>query len=344
MTLTLGRAEIGLELIALMAMVGWPMAASENSSADNSAQESAALLPRLALKPRDEHFAVVVSGRPSRAGHTPFQIAIPKELYRRLRYESLGSTNQVMLALVRQALKWLDADALTLHAEAHPGPQPQSLEAARTAPDTSQGAARREFERGLDALWPNARLSVHAREDHRVVVQVERQPRADAQLTQIALPPEVHQRLLRDGIGATSQLVISLARYAMRRLDEESLTLEVAPADANAARSVAATSVHHEESEPAEPAIAGPSLTVAQLMHALSTQPPEAFVVFEEQADCWWDLQDIALVHLDTGNPYDDFARPGEKLESKTPIVVLSGQSSVIYDRAEDEWELGDPR
>jgi hypothetical protein len=296
----------------------------------------------LALKPRDEHFAVVVSGRPSRAGHTPFQIAIPQELYRRLRYESLGSTNQVMLALVRQALKWLDDDDLTLHAEAHPGPEPKSLEAARTILDTLQGAARREFERSLDALWPNARLSTHAREDHRVVVQVERQPRADAQLTQIALPPEVHQRLLRDGIGAASQLVISLARYALRRLDEENLTLDVTPADDRAAKSLAATAVDHGDSEPAKATLAGPSLTVAQLMHALSTQPPEAFVVFEERNRCWWDLQDIALVHLDTGNPYDDFAHPGEQPESKTLIVVLGGQTSVMYDPDEGDEEFAD--
>jgi len=313
------------------------MAASENSSADSSAQGSAALLPRLALKPRDEHFAVVVSGRPSRAGHTPFQIAIPQELYRRLRYESLGSTNQVMLALVRQALRWLDADALTLQAEAHPGPPSQSLEAARTIPDTLQGAERREFERGLDALWPNARLSTRAREDHRVVVQVERQPRADAQLTQIALPPEVHQRLLRDGIGAASQLVISLARYALRRLDQENLTLDVTPADARAAKSLAATSVDHEDSEPAEPALAGPSLTVAQLIRELSKYPSEAQVVFEESMDCWWDLRQVALVHVEEDNPYSAPLKPGERAGAETPIVLLRGEAS------EGSEDLDDP-
>ena len=313
------------------------MAASENSSADSYAQGSVALLPRLALKPRDEHFAVVVSGRPSRAGHTPFQIAIPQELYRRLRYESLGSTNQVMLALVRQALKWLDADDLSLHAKAHPGPEPKSLEAARTIPDTLQGAARREFERSLDALWPNARLGTRAREDHRVVVQVERQPRADAQLTQIALPPEVHQRLLRDGIGAASQLVISLARYAMHRLDRENFTLEVTPGDACATREIAATSVPHGDAEPTEATSVGPSLTVAQLMHELSKYPPEAYVVFEESMDCWWDLRQVALVHLEEDNPYARPLKPGELAGAETPVVLLRGETS------EGSEDLDDP-
>lgn len=308
------------------------MTTSEDSRSDISTRGQVASLPALALRPRDEHFTVIVTGRPARAGHTPFQIAIPQELYRRLRYESLGSTNQVMVALVRQALSWLDTDRLTLHAEAHPGSQPASLERARAIPDSLAGAGRREFERSLDELWPNARLSTRPREDRHVVMQVERQPRADAQLTQIALPPEVHQRLLHDGVGAISQLVISLARYAIRRLDEENLTLDVMSVDANASgtMALAGTETINAPSVP----VADPSLTVAQLIHELSKQPLEAFVVFEEQKECWWNLQQVALTHLSTGNPYDGFLPPDE--QSDTPIVVLRGEASAINEPPEE--------
>lgn len=305
-----------------------------------TAGQGESALPALALRPRDERFAVIVSGRPSRAGHTPFQIAIPQELYRRLRYEALGSANQVMVALVRQALCWLDADGLTLHAQAHPGPAPVSLEAARAVPDGLAGAGRQAFERSLDELWPNARLAVRPREDHRVVIQIERQPRVDAQVTQIALPTEVHERLVKDGVGAASQLVISLARYALRRLDEENLTLDVMPADTRTSGAQAKASARHEEVGDAPTTIAGPSLTVAQLIDQLSKQPPEAFVVFEEQTDCWWDLQEVVLDYLSPGNPYDDFSNASEQPE--TPIVLLRGEASVIHEFPEGADELID--
>ncbi len=304
------------------------------------AGQGALALPVLALRPRDERFAVIVSGRPSRAGHTPFQIAIPQELYHRLRYEALGSANQVMVALVRQALRWLDADVLTLHAQAHPGPAPASLEAARAIPEGLVGTERQAFERSLDGLWPNACLAVRPREDHCVVIQIERQPRVDAQVTQIALPTEVHQRLLEDGVGAASQLVISLARYALRQLDQENLTLDVMPADTRTSGSQAKTSAGHVETGEAPAAIVGPSLTVAQLIDQLSKQPPEAFVVFEEQTDRWWDLQEIELDYLSPGNPYDDFSNASEQPE--TPIVLLRGEASVINQFPEGADELID--
>lgn len=316
------------------------MAVSEQSGEKGATADAVAPLPVLKLCPRDARFAVVVEGRPARAGHIPFQIAIPQELHRRLRFESLGSINQVMVALVRQAVSWLDADGLTLHAEAHPGPEPRSLAAARVIPDGLTDAGRRDHERGLDDLWPNARLSTRPRVDDRVVVQVERQTRADAQLTQIALPPGLHRRLLHNGIGAVSQLVISLARYALRRLDDEALTLEVQP---TAKRSLAASNqaaAGEGEGDAASEAESAPSVTVAQLMAELSKLPPEAFVVFEEQADCWWDFHEIALVHLDPGNPYDGFS--DDSKQPKTPIVVLRGKTSVIYEPPEGDSEFVD--
>lgn len=297
---------------------------------------SAARLPVLNLRPRDERFVVIAEGRAARAGHSPLQVAIPQELHRRLRYEALGSINQVMVALVRQALVWLDADHLTLRAEVNPDPEPPSLEVARVIPEGLEGLAKRDFERCLDHLWPNARLSTIPRVDDRVVLQPERQPRADAQLTQIALPPEVQQRLLRDGVGAVSQLVISLARYCLRRLDEEELTLEILPVDTGSHK----VAVEGEVSEGASAISEGPSLTVAQLINELSKLPPEAFVVFEEQADCWWDLQEVELFMLDPGNPYDGFSNGAG--EPKTPMVVLRGETSVMYEPSEDDPNIVD--
>jgi hypothetical protein len=243
-----------------------------------------------------------------------------------------------MVALVRQALTWLDADSLTLHAEVNPGPEPRSLDAARRMPEGLADSARREFERGLDDLWPNARLSTRPRVDDRVVVQVERQPRVDAQLIQIALPPELQQRLVREGIGAASQLVISLARYGLRRLDEEGATLDVHPVSSKPSGIPEKASARQNEIDVASVPITGPSLTVTQLIGELSKHPPEAFVVFEERAGCWWDFHEVALVRLSPGNPYDEFSDEADQPE--TSIVVLRGEASVLYEPLEDDVEF----
>lgn len=303
------------------------MATSDQGQGGAATTESSSALPSLNLRRRDEHFAVVVSGRPPRAGHLPFQIAVPQELYHWLRYECLGSTNQVMVALVRQALSWLDAEKLTLRATVHPGPPPRSLEVARQMPDDLQGVQRREWVRRTDDLWPNARLDTWPRTEHWVVTQVERQPRVDAQLTQIALPPDVHQRLVHDGLGAVSQLVISLARYAMRRLDEQNLTLEVAPVEATA---------RHAEATIAAPgtgtlaARQGPSLTVAQLSQMLSTMRPEALVVFEQHPVRWWNLRGVEGDDVDGDHPYPIFMNIDPPTGIRTPIVRLLGDPSPI--------------
>jgi hypothetical protein len=142
--------------------------------------------------------------------------------------------------------------------------------------------------------------------------------------------------LLRDGIGAVSQLVISLARYGLRRLDEAELTLEVRPLDAGPHKVAAEGEVSQGASATSE----GASLTVAQLINELSKLPPEAFVVFEEQTDCWWDLQEVELFMLDPGNPYDGFSNGAG--EPKTPIVLLSGETSIIYEPPEDDPNIVD--
>lgn len=289
-------------------------------------------LPALTLMPRDTHFAVMVEGRLPRAGHLPFQVAIPQELHQRLRLETLGSLNQVLVALVRQALAWLDADRLTLHAEVHPGPIPTSPKKSRPSTGPRTDAQRREDFIVLDQLWPNAVLNTRPREDHWVIVQPERQPRVDAQLTQIALPAEVHQRLLHDGVGAVSQLVISLARYAMHRLDEDRLTLEVRPAAksteadcATSGRRVTAAAVLGDD----------PGMTVAQLIRVLLAYPPDSSVMYEMTDERWGGIQRVNWCQICPNRSREEGAPPTNSDDDTANIVVLSGQAfdvSQVFD------------
>lgn len=260
---------------------------TDPASGDIADAEASWWLPVLALRPRDTHFVVMVEGRLPRAGHLPFQVAIPQELHHRLRREALGSLNQVLVALVRQALAWLDADRLTLHAETHPGPAPTSPKAVHPSSAPRTEAQRREDFFLLDRLWPHAVLDARPRDDHWVIVQSERQPRVDAQLTQIALPVEVHQRLLHDGVGAVSQLVISLARYALRRLDQDQQTLEVRPVHLSTEADRAGSGSRVTSMDAATVLGTDPSMTVAQLIHALSAYLPDSHVMYEV-ADARW--------------------------------------------------------
>ena len=281
-------------------------------------------LPVLTLMPRDTHFAVMVEGRLPRAGHLPFQVAIPQELHQRLRLETLGSLNQVLIALVRQGLAWLDADRLTLHAEVHPGPIPTSPEKSRPSPGPRTDAQRREDFFVLDQLWPNAVLNARPRDDHWVIVQPERQPRIDAQLTQIALPVEVHQRLLHDGIGAVSQLVISLARYALRRLDLEDMTLEVRPALPPSAALLSGSTAHATSNHAASPG-ADPGMTVRQMIQVLSAYPPDTSVMYEVGDERWGNIRRAALALATPKYPNDEHIPAGALSDHETKVVLLAG-------------------
>jgi hypothetical protein len=300
-------------------------------------------LPVLALRPRDAHFVVMIEGRLARAGHLPFQVAIPQELHHRLRREALGSLNQVFVALVRQALAWLDAEQLTLHAEAHPGPVPTSPNVVRPSSASRTEAQRREDFFVLDRLWPNAVLDARPRDDHWLIIQPERQPRVDAQLTQIALPVEVHQRLLHDGVGAVSQLVISLARYALRRLDQEQQTLEVRPANLSTEADRAGSGSRVTSMNAATVLGTDPGMTVAQLIHALSTYPPDSNVMYEVADQRWGGIQRVEWGQIcptrqrgrrmSTANLEDDTAS----------LVLLSGCSfnvNLVFDA--NAFDLGD--
>lgn len=297
-------------------------------------------LPSLKLRPRSDHLLVVVSGRPSRSGHAPLQVAIPQELLGRLRFETIGSTNQVLIALVRQAIAWLDGEGLTLRADVHEGPVPTSLTATRAIPDQLVGQAKQDFIRSLDDLWPNARLSSVPRDGRLVAVQMERQPRADAQLTQISIPKEVLTRLQRDGVGAVSQLVVSLARYAIRRLDSEKLSLNVGAEPTRPAISTDET----ETKQPKGSAIAAhrrsAGLTVGDLISALSKLPRHSRVVFEERDNRWWDVDHVEATHMGVDNPYERALAPGETPAAEaTMLVLLKGSPSDGYEFDGDEVE-----
>ncbi|MHA6203976.1 hypothetical protein ACXU4B_06110 [Dyella soli] len=271
----------------------------------------------------------------------PLQVAIPQELLGRLRFETIGSTNQVLIALVRQAIAWLDADDLTLLANVHDGPAPASLVASRAIPDHLAGQAKQDFIQSLDDLWPNARLSSVPRDGHLLAIQMERQPRADAQLTQISIPKEVLTRLQRDGVGAVSQLVISLARYAIRRLDNEKLSLDVGAASASQAISAGEPNANQPigsfDGAPQEPM----SLTVAALMKALSKLPKDAYVAFAERDRRWWHIEHVEIV--------SDHAYQHPSSHQRIPpeqggaIVLLRGSPSDVYEFDGGEFDdLGD--
>ncbi|KLD64103.1 hypothetical protein [Dyella japonica] len=268
-------------------------------------------------------------------------MAIPQELLGRLRFETIGSTNQVLIALVRQAIAWLDGNGLTLLADVHEGPVPASLTATRAIPGHLVGQAKQDFIQSLDDLWPNARLSSVPRDGHLLAVQMERQPRADAQLTQISIPNEVLIRLQRDGVGAVSQLVISLARYAIRRLDNEKLSLDVAAE--SAAQPISTDEPNAKQStggfNGAPQAAEG--MTVAALMNALSKLPKDAYVAFGEGDRRWWDIDRVELA-----NDHACQRPPGRQkipTEQGAAVVLLRGSPSDVYEfDASEIDDIGD--
>lgn len=297
-------------------------------------------LPAVTLRPRADHLLVIVSGRLSRSGHVPLQVAIPQELLGRLRFETIGSTNQVLIALVRQAIAWLDGDSLTLLANVHEGPVLASLAAIRAIPDDLAGQAKQDFIQSRDDLWPNARLSSVPRDGHLLAIQMERQPRADAQLTQISIPKEVLTRLQRDGVGAVSQLVVSLTRYAIRRLDREKLSLDVEAGSARPAISKDEIETKQPKGTAAGERQRSASLTVGDLIKALSKLPKQLHVVFEERDNRWWDVEQVEAAHVGADNPFERPLAQGETPEEgATLLVLLKGSPSDVYEFDGDEVE-----
>lgn len=70
--------------------------------------------PRLTTVERDQRFIVLLDERLPRQDTVLMQVSVPKDIHHRLKYESLGSMNQVLMGLVRYALNNLDEKNKTL--------------------------------------------------------------------------------------------------------------------------------------------------------------------------------------------------------------------------------------
>lgn len=77
----------------------------------------ASTAPKLTTIPRDPRFVVLLDERLPRQDTVLMQVSVPKDIHTRLKYETLGSANQVIMGLVRYALQRLDADKQTLKIE-----------------------------------------------------------------------------------------------------------------------------------------------------------------------------------------------------------------------------------
>lgn len=95
-----------------------PVAAEAPPPAQPTAAQTApapqANLPRLTTIDRDQRFVVLLDERLPRQDTVLMQVSVPKDIHQRLKYESLGSMNQVLMGLVRYALNDLDTKGKTL--------------------------------------------------------------------------------------------------------------------------------------------------------------------------------------------------------------------------------------
>lgn len=82
--------------------------------AAQAAPTSQGSLPRLTTIERDQRFIVLLDERLPRQDTVLMQVSVPKDIHQRLKYESLGSMNQVLMGLVRYALNDLDEKNKTL--------------------------------------------------------------------------------------------------------------------------------------------------------------------------------------------------------------------------------------
>lgn len=71
----------------------------------------------LATVPRDPKFTVILDERLPRQDTVLMQVSVPADIHQRLKYDSIGSMNHVLMGLVRYALTKLDEDQLTLRIE-----------------------------------------------------------------------------------------------------------------------------------------------------------------------------------------------------------------------------------
>lgn len=204
----------------------------------------------LSLVPREPRFVVRLPGRIPRTGSLPVQLALPRLFHQRLRVGTSGSLNHALIALVRQAFAWLDADRVSLRI--HAGRDPLTTKSQR--PGLAEDAKDAALEAPAHWQLPHAMFEPIPR-DAQVLVEVRGRPsRQDIVYIQVGLPADIQGRLQEQGLGSISQLVAYLARYAYMRLQMEGLSLHVA--------------VEHRKEEGRPQVVFQPSLS-----RALDTRP-----------------------------------------------------------------------
>lgn len=76
-------------------------------------------LPAIVVRtvPKDPKFTVMLDERLPRQDTVLMQVSVPLDIHLRLKYDSMGSMNHVLMGLVRYALQRLDDEKLTLRIE-----------------------------------------------------------------------------------------------------------------------------------------------------------------------------------------------------------------------------------
>jgi hypothetical protein len=67
--------------------------------------------------PKDPKFTVMLDERLPRQDTVLMQVSVPQDIHQRLKYDSMGSMNHVLMGLVRYALEKLDEEGKTLRIE-----------------------------------------------------------------------------------------------------------------------------------------------------------------------------------------------------------------------------------
>lgn len=224
----------------------------------------------LSLVPQEPRFVVRLPVRIPRTGSLPIQLALPRLFHHRLRVGTSGSLNHVLIALVRQAFAWLDADRMSLRIHAADDPL-TAAGAPRTAARSDAGDSALE----APANWqlPHAVFEPIPRNEQ-VLVEVRGRPsRQDIVYIQVGLPTDIQHRLQEQGLGSISQLVAYLARYAYMRLQTERLSLHVAVTNQGATEPPQLTKQRRIPSLRSMPIVPRPIATVGELIEHLRKFP-----------------------------------------------------------------------
>jgi|SRR5664279_1084190 len=106
-----------------------PLNASDDESFDagklvfadgrSESPATASPLPAIVVRtvPKDPKFTVMLEERLPRQDTVLMQVSVPLDIHQRLKYDSMGSMNHVLMGLVRYALQKLDDEKLTLRIE-----------------------------------------------------------------------------------------------------------------------------------------------------------------------------------------------------------------------------------